>query len=146
MVPMSTKLLDSESVRGEIRLEGVTFAYPKTDRHVLEDVALIVPAGTTVALVGPSGAGKTTLCNLVARFYDPLQGRVLLDGVDIRDYNVESYRRLLGHLGIEAAEAWFTDDKKSNVEGAELAGLKGHLFMSVDSLRREAIAQDMIPA
>ena len=90
------RLLDGNSVRGEIHLEGVTFAYPNTDRHVLEDVSLIIPAGTTVALVGPSGAGKTTLCNLVARFYDPLQGRVLLDGVDIRDYNVESYRRLLG--------------------------------------------------
>ena len=49
-----------------------------------------------VALVGPSGAGKTTLCNLVARFYDPTAGRILLDGVDLRDITVESYRRLLG--------------------------------------------------
>jgi ATP-binding cassette subfamily B protein/subfamily B ATP-binding cassette protein MsbA len=63
---------------------------------VLDGVSLTVPAGTTVALVGPSGAGKTTLCNLVARFYDPQVGRVLLDDTDIRSYDVESYRRLLG--------------------------------------------------
>jgi glucose-1-phosphatase len=58
----------------------------------------------------------------------------------------ESYRRLLAHLGIEAADAWFTDDKKSNVDGAVLAGLNAHLFMSAEGLRREAIARDMIAA
>jgi ATP-binding cassette subfamily B protein/subfamily B ATP-binding cassette protein MsbA len=90
------KLVRRDDVRGEIQLQGVSFAYPGNERRVLDDVSLHVPAGCTVALVGPSGAGKTTLCNLVARFYDPLAGRVLLDGVDIREYKVESYRRLLG--------------------------------------------------
>ena len=55
-----------------------------------------VQPGEMIALVGPSGAGKTTLCNLVARFYDPTSGRVLLDGVDLRDITADSYRRLLG--------------------------------------------------
>jgi ATP-binding cassette subfamily B protein/subfamily B ATP-binding cassette protein MsbA len=59
-------------------------------------VNLSVRAGQTIALVGPSGAGKTTLSNLVARFYDPMQGRVTLDGRDLRDYDVESFRALLG--------------------------------------------------
>jgi ATP-binding cassette, subfamily B, bacterial len=63
---------------------------------VLAEVTLDVPAGTTVALVGPSGAGKTTLCNLVARFYDPTIGRVTLDGTDLREFEIEGYRRLLG--------------------------------------------------
>jgi glucose-1-phosphatase len=58
----------------------------------------------------------------------------------------ESYRRLLAHLGIEASDAWFTDDKKSNVEGATLAGLSAHLFMSADALTREAILRGMIAA
>jgi len=90
------KLIHRDNVRGEIELDHVEFAYPGNTRHVIEQVSLTVPAGNTVALVGPSGAGKTTLCNLVARFYDPQAGRVLLDGVDIRSFDVESYRRLLG--------------------------------------------------
>jgi ATP-binding cassette subfamily B protein len=91
-----TKPLRREMVRGAIQLENVSFSYPGATRQVLDAVSLKVPAGWTIALVGQSGAGKTTLCNLVARFYDPLQGRVLLDGVDIREVDVENYRRLLG--------------------------------------------------
>jgi ATP-binding cassette subfamily B protein/subfamily B ATP-binding cassette protein MsbA len=63
---------------------------------VLRDVNLDVRPGEMIALVGPSGAGKTTLCNLIARFYDPTHGSVMLDGVDLRDITAESYRRLLG--------------------------------------------------
>ncbi|MFO0949482.1 MAG: ABC transporter ATP-binding protein [Planctomycetota bacterium] len=85
-----------DEVRGRIRLDAVNFRYPGSEELVLRDIQLEVPAGTTVALVGPSGAGKTTLCNLVARFYDPTSGTVELDGMDLRDIKVESYRRLLG--------------------------------------------------
>jgi ATP-binding cassette subfamily B protein/subfamily B ATP-binding cassette protein MsbA len=83
-------------VAGRITLEGVGFAYPGTEARVLRDVDLDVEPGEVVALVGRSGAGKTTLCNLVARFYDPTEGAVRLDGVDLREIEVESYRRLLG--------------------------------------------------
>jgi ATP-binding cassette subfamily B protein/subfamily B ATP-binding cassette protein MsbA len=85
-----------ESVLGEISLKHVTFAYAGTDAPVLHDINLEVQPGQTVALVGPSGAGKTTLCNLIARFYDPGVGAIYLDGVDLRDITIESYRRLLG--------------------------------------------------
>ncbi|MCG8409011.1 MAG: ABC transporter ATP-binding protein/permease [Phycisphaerales bacterium] len=88
--------VDRTKVLGRITLRNVTFAYPGTNTSVLSDVNLDVAAGQTVALVGPSGAGKTTLCNLVARFYDPQEGRVELDGVDLRDMDVEGYRRLFG--------------------------------------------------
>jgi ATP-binding cassette subfamily B protein/subfamily B ATP-binding cassette protein MsbA len=74
----------------------VSFTYPGTDTPALREITLSVAAGQTVALVGPSGAGKTTLSNLVARFYDPTSGRVTLDGRDLRDYDVESFRSLLG--------------------------------------------------
>lgn len=88
--------VDRRTVRGEIAFENVSFTYPGTDTPALQDVSLKVLAGQTVALIGPSGAGKTTLSNLVARFYDPTSGRVTLDGRDLRDYDVESFRSLLG--------------------------------------------------
>ena len=87
---------DRRSIQGNMAFEDVTFLYPGTQTAALNDVRLTVKAGQTVALVGPSGAGKTTLCNLVARFYDPTSGRVTLDGRDLKDYDVESFRALLG--------------------------------------------------
>ena len=84
------------SVRGGITVRRLSFAYPGSTTLVLSDVSLEAAPGEIVALVGPSGAGKTTLCNLIARFYDPVKGAVELDGVDLRDIEVESYRRLLG--------------------------------------------------
>lgn len=83
-------------INGSVGFEDVNFTYPGTQSPALSDVNLKITAGQTVALVGPSGAGKTTLCNLVARFYDPTLGRVTLDGRDLRDYDVESFRALLG--------------------------------------------------
>ncbi len=91
-----TRRLDPRITTGAIRLEGVSFRYPKTEDFVLREIDLDVAAGETIALVGPSGAGKTTLCNLVARFYNPTSGRVLVDGVDLREVDVTSFRRLLG--------------------------------------------------
>ncbi len=84
------------TVRGDLRFEDVSFRYPASDRAVLDGVSFDAPAGTMVALVGHSGAGKTTLSNLVARFHDPTGGRVTLDGHDLRDIDLASYRRLLG--------------------------------------------------
>ena len=84
------------NVRGDMAFEDVTFLYPGTETAALSNVRLQVRAGQTVALVGPSGAGKTTLCNLVARFYDPTSGRVTLDGNDLKAYDVETFRALLG--------------------------------------------------
>ncbi len=84
------------SVAGRITLQDVGFVYPGTTRAVLRDIDLDVEAGETIALVGRSGSGKTTLCNMIARFYDPTLGTIRLDGVDLREIAVESYRRLLG--------------------------------------------------
>ena len=84
------------NVRGDMSFDDVTFLYPGTETAALKNIQLQVRAGQTVALVGPSGAGKTTLCNLVARFYDPTSGRVTLDGIDLKAYDVETFRALLG--------------------------------------------------
>ena len=66
-----------------IRLDHVSFRYPETDRLVLEDVNLDLAAGSVVALVGENGAGKTTLVKLLCRFYEPTEGRITVDGVDL---------------------------------------------------------------
>lgn len=92
----STRRLIKSHVRGDIELHNVWFRYPGSERDTLHDISIKVHAGETIALVGPSGSGKTTLCNLVARFFDPTKGRILLDGRDIREFDLEDYRRLLG--------------------------------------------------
>jgi ATP-binding cassette, subfamily B, bacterial len=100
--------------RGEVRLEGVRFAYagdagsagsgpPSSDgdgarREILHGVDLQLPAGTTLALIGPTGAGKSTVAKLIARFYDPLAGRITLDGVDLRQIRLGDLRRAMGYV------------------------------------------------
>jgi ATP-binding cassette subfamily B protein/subfamily B ATP-binding cassette protein MsbA len=88
--------LSHPAALGRISFVDVSFRYPGSDQYVLQNIDLNVEPGETVALVGPSGSGKTTLCNLVARFYDPTEGAILLDGRDLRDIFVDSYRQLLG--------------------------------------------------
>ena len=94
--PPDAPPLIARQVAGRVTFQDVSFTYPNADRPVFTGVDLEARPGQTVALVGPSGAGKTTLCNLVARFYDPTAGRVLLDGTDLRELDVDQYRRLLG--------------------------------------------------
>jgi ABC-type multidrug transport system fused ATPase/permease subunit len=80
----------------EIRFREVTFAYPGSDRPVLEGFDLTVPAGTSLAIVGQNGAGKTTLAKLLCRLYDPQGGAIEVDGVDLRDLDLDSWRSRLG--------------------------------------------------
>lgn len=82
-------------IEGEIELRNVSFAYVEDD-PVLEDVNLFIPAGRTVALVGPTGAGKSTIANLVARFYDVNEGAVLIDGINVRAVTQQSLRAQMG--------------------------------------------------
>jgi subfamily B ATP-binding cassette protein MsbA len=82
-------------IQDGIEFEGVSFRYGNGP-DVLRDVSFRVEAGEVVALVGPSGSGKSTLADLVARFYDPTQGRILIDGVDLRDLDLESFRERMG--------------------------------------------------
>ena len=94
--------VDLPHIQGRIELRGVSFAYDRTP--VLTDLDLVIPAGETVALVGTTGAGKLTLAKLVSRFYDPLEGQVLIDGHDLRGVTMRSLREQLaivpqeGHL------------------------------------------------
>ncbi len=84
--------------RGELRFEGVWFRYSDTGPWVLKDVSFVAAPGTTVALVGHTGAGKSTIINLLLRFYDPVQGRITVDGVDIRALSTDVLRGLIGFV------------------------------------------------
>jgi ATP-binding cassette, subfamily B, bacterial len=108
--PASPKPLP-EPARGALDLERVTFAYPShPEQPVLRGFDLAVPPGETVALVGPSGAGKTSVFQLLMRFYDPDAGRVLLDGADLRDLEPHAFRARIGLVPQEpvifSADAW----------------------------------------
>ena len=89
--------IDVASMEGNVVFDCVRFAYQDTSENVLEDINLDVKAGEYIALVGQSGAGKTTLCSLIPRFYDVDSGRILIDGIDIRDIKLRSLR---SHIGI----------------------------------------------
>jgi ATP-binding cassette subfamily B protein len=100
--------------RGVLRFEGVTFAYPaRPDRPVLRDFDLEVRPGETVALVGPSGAGKTSVLQLALRFYDPQAGRVSFDGVDLRDLDPAELRRRIGLVPQDPVI--FSADARTNI-------------------------------
>jgi subfamily B ATP-binding cassette protein MsbA len=96
----------------ELRFEKVSFGYAP-DRPVLRDVDLVVHPGQIVALVGPSGAGKSTFVDLIPRFYEAGSGRILLDGIDVRDLSLESLRRLMGIVTQEVI--LFNDSVRANI-------------------------------
>ena len=101
-----------DTVRDAVRFESVSFHYTD-DAPVLSDVTLTARRGTVTALVGPSGAGKTTLVDLIARFYDPTAGRITIDGVDMRDFSVKSLRRMMGVVTQETI--LFHDTVRANI-------------------------------
>lgn len=90
-----------DRIRGEVRFDGVDFSYDEKDGKTLHDVDLTVPAGGSLAVVGPTGSGKSTLSYLVPRLYDVTGGRVLLDGVDVRDLAFDTLARAVGVVSQE---------------------------------------------
>jgi len=87
-----------QPLRGEIRFDNVSFAYPGADKNAVTDLSFTVKAGETLAVVGRNGAGKTTLFKLICRLYDPSGGRILIDGIDLRDFEPNQLRRQIGAM------------------------------------------------
>ncbi|NLN15075.1 MAG: ABC transporter ATP-binding protein, partial [Tissierellia bacterium] len=105
--------VELEDLEGEIRFEDVSFSYNNGEESVLENINFTIEKGKTVALVGPSGAGKSTLCHLIPRFYEINSGRILIDGVDIRDIKLKSLR---GNIGLVQQDVFlFTGTIKENI-------------------------------
>ena len=84
--------------KGEVEFKGVSFKYPDAEEYVIQDISFTAHKGETVAFIGSTGSGKSTLINLVPRFYDVSEGQVLVDGVDVRDYKIEDLHRKLGYV------------------------------------------------
>ena len=104
---------DIETVKGDIEFRGVSFSYDHGDKKVLSELDLKVKAGESIALVGPSGGGKTTLCSLIPRFYDVDSGSILIDGVDIRKVSMASLR---SHIGVVAQDVYlFSGSIRENI-------------------------------
>jgi subfamily B ATP-binding cassette protein MsbA len=122
-------------VRGEITLDGITFAYSPSQPNVLSDVTLHIAPGEVVALVGPSGAGKTTIASLIPRFWDVTGGRILVDGHDVRTLALQDLR---GAIGIVPQEpALFSGTIRENIA---YAVKEDGRIPSDDEIRRAASA------
>ncbi|MGM0845497.1 MAG: ABC transporter ATP-binding protein [Bacillota bacterium] len=119
--------VECKNVRGEITFDKVHFQYNEKDEEVLRNIDLTIPAGETVALVGMSGGGKSSLVSLIPRFYDVTSGRLMLDGVNIRDYQVKSLRDNIGMVLQD--NILFSESVKENI-----------LFGNPDASDEEVIA------
>jgi ATP-binding cassette subfamily B protein len=102
-------------VKGEINVENVEFSYDDDDESkVLHNINIDIKSGTTMAIVGPSGGGKTTLCHLIPRFYDVTKGRITIDGVDIKNASIQSLRKNIGL--VQQSVFLFTGTIKENIK------------------------------
>jgi subfamily B ATP-binding cassette protein MsbA len=122
---------------GSVRLDGVTFAYVK-GAPALSDITIEAPAGKTAALVGPSGAGKSTVLNLIPRFYDVDEGRVTIDGADVRDVTLASLR---GNVGLVSQETSLFDD---TIHANIAYGKPGATDAEIVAAAKDAAAHDFI--
>ncbi len=129
--------LEVEYLHGDIRFKDVTFGY-ENNRPVLQGINLQIPAGETVAFVGPSGAGKTTICSLIPRFYDVNEGSITIDGMDIRELTKKSLR---SQIGIVQQDVFlFTGTLRENIAYGRL----GATQEEVEEAARRAHLEDFI--
>ena len=127
-----------ENVHGDIEFKNVSFAYPGNETEVLSDININIRAGENIALVGASGTGKTTICNLIPRFYDINEGSITVDGKDIRNIKMKSLRR---NIGIVQQDVYmFSGTVRENIE----YGNPGASFDQIEDAAKKAGAHDFI--
>ncbi len=127
-------------LKGAVRYEGVRFGY-EPDRPVLRDIDLAIAPGETIALVGPSGAGKTTLCALLPRFYDVDAGRITIDGIDIRDLTLASLR---GQIGIVQQDVFlFAGTIRENIAYGRLGARDDEILDAARRARLDGMIREL---
>lgn len=139
-LPIADPAVVVDGFDDKVVFDGVSFAYAAAGDPVLSDIELEVSKGTVVALVGETGSGKSTLANLLARFYDPVDGRVLLDGVDLRETDPTSLRKLIGIVTQETV--LFNDTVAANIS----YGTPDATREQIEEAARQANAHDFIVA
>ena len=97
-----------EEFEGRIEFQNVTFQYEHDGTHVLNNFSLKIKPGEKIAIVGETGVGKSTISKLIPRFYDVEEGKILVDGIDVRDYDVYNLRRAIGHVQQDVVIFWGT--------------------------------------
>lgn len=108
-----TETMGEKGIKGEIEFKNVSFRYPDSEENVLENITFKAKHGETVAFIGSTGCGKSTLINLIPRFYDVTEGQVLVDGIDVRKYAQKSLRNKIGYVSQKAT--LFTGSIRTNV-------------------------------
>lgn len=129
-----------ESIQGDITFQDVTFRYPDGEVNVLEHFNLHIPAGSTVAIVGETGAGKSTLVNLACRFYEPTEGKILIDGVDYRERSVDWLHSNIGY--VLQSPHLFTGTIEENIRYGKLDATREE----IEQAAKMACAHDFIMA
>src|SRR5690606_20376912 len=102
-----------KDIKGDIRFENVDFIYPDTNIHALKNVSFSINHGETLAVIGNTGSGKSTIATLLPRMYDVSSGRIFIDGVDVQDYNIESLRSQIGYVPQDVF--LFSDSIRNNI-------------------------------
>lgn len=134
----SENAVELKDIKGEIHFDNVTFNYPGNNKTVLANLNLKLAAGENVALVGASGSGKTTICNLIPRFYDIDSGNITIDGVNIKDFTLKSLRN---NIGIVQQDVYmFSGTVKDNIE----YGKPGATFEEIKKAAIRAGADEFI--
>ncbi len=130
------------AVEGRITFDQVSFAYKDNLKvHTLTDISLDVQPGEVLALVGPSGAGKTTFVNLIARFYDPTQGRILIDGADLREVQLQSLRQQIGIVPQETL--LFGGSVRENILYGRLEATEAELIAAAQAANAHEFIQQL---
>lgn len=125
---------------GEIKFENVTFGY-HPDRPILKNASFTIPAGEKVAIVGPSGLGKSTILKLVFRFYDVTSGRILIDGQDISKVDLESLRRAIGVVPQETP--LFNDTILENIRYGRLTATNGEIQEAIEKVQLDRLIKEL---
>lgn len=135
------KVENWENIKGDIEFRDVTFKYPDGDEEVLKNFSLKIPAGTNIAIVGETGAGKSTLVNLACRFYEPTEGQILIDGIDYKDRSQLWLHSNIGY--VLQTPHLFSGTIKENIKYGKLDATEEEIVNAAEAVSADKVAEKM---